>query len=67
MPDTRRRSIAKSITWRFICIMVSVLTAYLFTEKWDIAAAIGTIYNVVTMILYYLHERIWNRVKWGIK
>ncbi|TRO45873.1 DUF2061 domain-containing protein, partial [Candidatus Bathyarchaeota archaeon] len=34
--------------------------------KWDISVAIGSIYNVITMILYYFHERAWNRVNWGL-
>lgn len=66
MRETRKRSMAKSILWRFVCIVVSIVTSFLLTARWDIAVAIGGIYNVITMILYYFHERIWNRVKWGI-
>ena len=66
MRETRKRSIAKSIIWRLICIIVSILTSYFLTAKWDVAVAIGSIYNVITMILYYFHERTWNRIKWGI-
>jgi uncharacterized membrane protein len=65
MKETRKRSILKSITWRLICIVVSVLTSFVLTGKWDIAIAIGTLYNAITMILYYFHERLWNRVNWG--
>jgi len=65
MNETKKRSVIKSITWRIICIIVSVLTAYVLTNKLDIAAAIGTVYNVITMILYYFHERVWNRIKWA--
>jgi len=66
MRETRKRSVAKSIMWRFICIVVSIATSFLLTARWDVAVAIGSIYNAVTMILYYFHERIWNLVKWGI-
>lgn len=66
MKETRKRSVAKSIMWRFICIVVSIATSFLLTAIWDVAVAIGSIYNAVTMILYYFHERIWNLVKWGI-
>ncbi len=66
MRETRKRSIAKSIVWRFICIVVSIIVSFLLTAKWDVAVAIGSIYNVITMILYYFHERTWNRVNWGI-
>lgn len=65
MGETRKRSIAKSIVWRVICIIVSILTSYALTARWDIAVAIGSVYNIITMILYYFHERVWNSVKWG--
>jgi len=66
MNETRKRSAVKSITWRFICIVVSIITSFLLIGRWDVAVAIGGIYNVITMILYYFHERAWNSVKWGI-
>ncbi len=66
MEGTRKRSIVKSIVWRIICIVVSVVVTFFLSGKWDIAVAVGTVYNVITMILYYFHERIWNRIKWGI-
>jgi uncharacterized membrane protein len=65
MQETRKRSLAKSILWRFICVVVSIVVSYALTFRWDIAVAIGGVYNIVTMILYYFHERFWNRIKWG--
>ncbi|MGF3523090.1 MAG: DUF2061 domain-containing protein [Candidatus Bathyarchaeia archaeon] len=67
MFELRKRSLAKTVSWRVICVVVSVVTAFAFTGKWDLAVAVGSVYNVVTMILYYFHERFWNRIKWGIK
>ncbi len=67
MEGSRKRSLAKSVVWRVICIVVSVLTTFFLTGKWDIAIAVGSVYNVVTMVLYYFHERLWNRIKWGSK
>lgn len=65
MKETRKRSLAKSILWRFICVVVSIVVSYALTFRWDVAVAIGGVYNVVTMVLYYFHERLWNRIKWG--
>lgn len=65
MIETKKRSLVKSITWRIICIVVSIITAYFLTGKIDVSVAIGTIYNGITMMLYYLHERFWNRLEWG--
>jgi uncharacterized membrane protein len=67
MKEARRRSLAKSITWRIICIVVSVVTAFILTSRLDVAAAIGTVYNAITMFLYYFHERAWNKITWAKK
>ena len=67
MEETRKRSIAKSIVWRVICIVVSIFTTFLFTGRWDVAVAVGSVYNAITMVLYYFHERFWNGVTWGKK
>jgi len=65
MTETRKRSIAKSFTWRIICVVVSIVTAYFLTGKLEVSVAIGTVYNAITMILYYFHERFWNVLNWG--
>jgi uncharacterized membrane protein len=67
MNETRKRSIAKSILWRIICIIVSIVTSFFLTGNFDVAVAIGTVYNAVTMVLYYFHERLWDRIGWGSK
>jgi uncharacterized membrane protein len=67
MEDTRKRSVVKSIVWRIICIVVAIFTTFFLTGRWDLALALGTLYNAITMILYYFHERIWNRIKWGMQ
>jgi uncharacterized membrane protein len=65
MKATRTRSIVKSILWRVICIAVSITTSFFLTGEWNIAVAIGLAYNVTNVVLYYFHERMWNRIKWG--
>ncbi|MGD9130918.1 MAG: DUF2061 domain-containing protein [Candidatus Bathyarchaeota archaeon] len=65
MTETRKRSIVKSFTWRIICIVISIVTAYFLTGELEVSVAIGTVYNAITMILYYFHERFWNMLNWG--
>ena len=67
MEGSRKRSLAKTVVWRIICIVVSVLTTFVLTGSWNLAVAIGTLYNAITMVLYYFHERIWGKIKWGVK
>ena len=67
MEGARKRSLAKTIIWRIICIVASLLTTFVLTNNWDLAAAVATLYNLITTILYYFHERLWNKVKWGME
>jgi len=59
------RSIAKAISWRLIGTVDTLLVSYWFTGEIAIASGIASIDFVTKMILYFAHERVWNRIKWG--
>ena len=42
-----------------------MLLSWLFTGDLRVAAAIGLTEVVTKMVLYYLHERAWNRIRLG--
>jgi uncharacterized membrane protein len=63
----RKRHIAKTITWRIIATTITVGFTWLVTRDWSIATSVGA-FNVFTKsILYYLHERLWYRTKYGVQ
>jgi len=43
----------------------TILLVYLFTGKLIIAIEVGGLEVVTKLLLYYLHERIWEKVCWG--
>ncbi|MFL0086272.1 DUF2061 domain-containing protein [Tenacibaculum maritimum] len=59
------RSILKSISWRLIGTLDTVLISWLITRKLALAFSIGSVELITKMILYFFHERIWNSIKWG--
>ena len=63
--DHKIRSWTKSFTWRFIGIIILLPLTYIFTGKWESAAGVTLTFNIIRMILYYFHERIWQRISWG--
>jgi uncharacterized membrane protein len=65
MIDSNVRSIVKTITWRLTGSSATFLIAYLLVGNFAIAGVIGITQLVFNTILYYFHERIWNRIKWG--
>jgi len=63
--ESPKRSIAKSISWRIVGTMDTILISWLVTGTLTLALSIGMIELVTKMALYFFHERIWNLVKWG--
>jgi uncharacterized membrane protein len=63
--ETQRRSIAKSISWRIFAGIITACVAWAMTGKMDFAAKIGLIDTTVKLVIYFLHERVWNRIGYG--
>ncbi len=60
--DTQRRSLIKSVTWRITGSIDTILLAFLFTNDLSVATSIGLAEVFTKMVLYYFHERAWNRI-----
>lgn len=59
------RSIVKTISWRTTGTIDTIVISFLITGKLDAAFAIGGIEVFTKIILYFFHERIWNKISWG--
>ena len=60
-----KRSLAKAVTWRVIAFVVTIVAIYIYSKDIRESLVVGISANVVKIFLYYAHERIWNRVKFG--
>lgn len=54
-----KRHIAKTITWRFVGTLDTMLLSWLVTGNPQIGVQIGLTELITKMLLYYLHERVW--------
>lgn len=61
------RSLLKSISWRIIGTLDTIVISYVITGELAFALSIGGIELITKMVLYVVHERLWNNVKWGKK
>lgn len=61
------RSLIKSISWRIIGTIDTIIISYFITGELSFALSIGGIELITKMILYVVHERLWNTIKWGRK
>ena len=62
---TRLRSFIKAITWRVTASLDTFFISYIITGRFDWATSIAFFEIITKAILYYLHERGWNKVNWG--
>jgi uncharacterized membrane protein len=63
----RARSLAKTLTWRTIGTMDTILIAFVITGNLAAGAAIGATELFTKMFLYYFHERAWSLSDWGLE
>jgi uncharacterized membrane protein len=60
------RTTVKTITYRILIIILDFTTIYILTGKFNIAIGFTIISNVYTTVAYFLHERVWDNIKWGM-
>ncbi len=65
--DKHYKSVIKGASYRFFGTLDTILIALLITGDYTKAFSIGFAEVFTKIALYYLHERIWYKIKWGIK
>ena len=66
MLESRKRHIAKTITWRFIGTIDTMLLAWLISGNPLTGLKIGFAEVITKMLLYYFHERAWYKINYGL-
>jgi uncharacterized membrane protein len=64
--ESRKRHIAKTITWRFIGTLDTMILAWVISGDPLIGLKIGFAEVVTKMLLYYFHERFWYKINYGL-
>ena len=63
---SRKRHILKTITWRALGTIDTILLSWFISGNAAIGFSIGGAELFTKMILYYAHERIWYRCSFGV-
>jgi len=63
--DTNTRSLVKGFSWRLVA--TTIIIVYLFFGRLDLAIAAGALEWIAKIILYWAHERLWFKIRWGRK
>lgn len=63
--DTPVRSLAKAISWRVTGTIDTFLISWLITGQILLASGIALTEILTKIFLFWVHERVWCRIKWG--
>lgn len=65
MSDTSSRSLAKTVSWRITGSGATFAISWIVSGSWQMAGSIAIVQLTVNTLLYFVHERVWNRIRWG--
>lgn len=58
------RSVAKVITWRILVTITNFFGGWIASGSWAVGLGVVSFALVVNSILYFFHERAWNKTDW---
>lgn len=65
--DSKKRHIAKTVTWRIVGTIDTMILAWIISGDPMIGLQVGAAEVITKMILYYLHERVWYKLDFGLE
>lgn len=60
-------SFIKGISWRLVATCDTILLSFIYTGNIGNSLKIGFIEVFTKVLLFYLHERLWLKIKWQTK
>jgi len=62
MQDSKTKSLLKTLSWRAVATLITMIIAYFIIGDITVALSIGAFDVVIKMIAYYIHERAWSKI-----
>lgn len=62
----RKRHLLKTITWRLVGTIDTILLSWLISGDPLVGLSIGGAEVITKMVLYYFHERVWYHYDFGV-
>ena len=63
--ETHARSVAKAVSWRLMGTLATALLVLAVTRRIGLSLAIGALEFVSKIGLFWVHERVWDRLRFG--
>lgn len=59
------RSLVKAVTFRILIIVSDMVIIFAITHRYDLTLGVIFFSNIASTLLYFFHERLWNKINWG--
>ena len=63
--EAHTRSLVKAVSWRITGSIDTFILSWLITGNVKVAGTISAVEVLTKILLFYTHERIWARIRWG--
>jgi len=63
--NSKKRSLAKTVTYRLISSGIGFLVVWVLSGNVKASAMFSVAELIYKPLQYYIHERVWQRIKWG--
>jgi len=67
LKETFKRTVVKTLIWRVIAILTTIILAVLLYNDLQKAATLGLADNIIKLVIHFIFERIWNKILWGFE
>lgn len=64
--DSNKRHIIKTFSWRGIGTLDTIIFGWLLTGNTTTGLKIGIFETISKMLLYYVHEKLWYKINYGL-
>lgn len=64
--ETTTRSLLKTVSWRILATAATALLVLALGGSLELALSVGSMEVIGKLVLYFLHERAWSRISWGL-
>ncbi len=64
--QAQKRAIVKTLCYRLFMILITITVAWAVVGDVGDAVNIGLVTNLLKTVTYYIYERFWDHITWGV-
>jgi len=65
--DTKIRSLAKGLSWRIAGTIATTFLVLILSHDLKLSLTVGFLESIIKIMIFYGHERAWEKISWGKK